>query len=539
MKKSAIILILCLATNLLLAQSNPFVKGYNVNADGMSTAHNFRQTNDHGFILSSIHGLSGPDSAGISTYNYLIKLDANGQPVWTTKYPKIACYPPSRDANAVTQARDGGFAVATGYYYCSGNYFGKFGILLIKTDSLGTISWSKAFTGPGTCAANCIQATSDNGFVLAGTTWDTITHQQSYFMIKTDSLGQPEWQKTYHNPYYTNGGDYGVFYSVIQTHDGGYLAVGDGLDPCNYGSVVRLDANGEVLWSRKNGGNYSLFNDVQETSNHQYIVSGKNFIAGSAFLICKMDDFGNTIWAHEITTYQNTPTELTSVVVENDGYTFAGVIDTNYQQSAILHTDTSGNVMWCHSFPQPYPTICPSIALADSGYAYSSSYVNVNGNNGWYVAMDIIKTDQQGWSTCTMQTPPYTVNTFSPLGTVILNTVTEDYPVFTLNIQSVPVSLTDTSFCLFTGIAEESSSSVNLFLYPNPTNGNAYLQLPKDGAKYQITLYNELGQLVDVLPETTSPIVELPTSGLATGMYVVRATTEKGINLNIRLIKTE
>ena len=79
MKKNALLLILWLLTNLLLAQNTPFTRAYKLYGDPMNTMNNFRQTSDHGFVLSSDHILQGPDSAGITTYGTLVKLDANGQ----------------------------------------------------------------------------------------------------------------------------------------------------------------------------------------------------------------------------------------------------------------------------------------------------------------------------------------------------------------------------------------------------------------------------------------------------------------------------
>ncbi|MGL5892022.1 MAG: T9SS type A sorting domain-containing protein, partial [Bacteroidia bacterium] len=104
------------------------------------------------------------------------------------------------------------------------------------------------------------------------------------------------------------------------------------------------------------------------------------------------------------------------------------------------------------------------------------------------------------------------------------------------------VFLMDTTICPYvagTGTEEALPTSSNLYLYPNPTNGNAFLQLPNDGAKHQITLYNELGQLVNMLRATTEPTVELPTSGLAAGIYVVHVITENGNSQHIRLVKTD
>lgn len=537
MKRNVMLLLWSLITNLLSAQSNPFVKAYMVRADPIYTAHNFRQTADKGFILASDHILSGPDSAGITTYGYLVKLDAAGQPTWTIRYPKIPCYYPPNDADAVTQAADGGYAIATSLYYCTGNYQGYGVIWLIKTDTAGTVSWSRSFSCKGISIVNCVQPTSDRGFILAGMTKDTLTHVESYLMIKTDSMGQAQWQKTYHS--HDSSSVYGAFNSVIQTHDGGYVACGQGLAPCNYGSVMRMDANGDIIWSRKPQGELSRFTDVQETNDHHYIISGlgpdqNNLLVHRMY---KMDDWGNTTWAQELISFPSQD-RLSSVVVEDDGYTFAGCTDTGFQQSAIIHTDTSGNVMWYHTFPQNYPTISPSIALADSGYAYNTT-CQTNGSNGWFIGLGVIKTDQQGWTTCAMQAPSYIVNAIPRLDTLDIIAVDENFPINTPDLVSQVVNLNDTTYCSFTGITETQPSSSNLVLYPNPTNGNAYLQLPQDGRKYRVTMYNELGQLLNIALQTTGFTVELPTSTLAPGIYVIRAINEDGIAQHIRLVKTE
>lgn len=326
MRRSILLLLLTLTANLLLAQTAPFVKGYMVRSDPMYTVHNFRQTRDHGFILATDNILSAPNSSGVSTFGCLIKLDAAGQTQWSVQYPKLCVGSPS-DANAVVQAADGGYAVATLSYFCAGTFAGQGSILLIRTDSTGAILWSTTFAGAGTCYPNCVEATSDNGFIIAGSTRDTITHVVSYFMIKTDSLGQLQWEKTYNSS--IPGSLYGIFYSVIETHDGGYMAVGHGLDTCNYGTVIRLDSNGDVIWSRKTVGVLSFCFDVAETDDHHYVVAGKgpNAVTGyQEHRIYKLDDLGNTLLSQAIIMFGSD--QLSSVVVEDDGYTFAGICDT-------------------------------------------------------------------------------------------------------------------------------------------------------------------------------------------------------------------
>lgn len=195
--------------------------------------------------------------------------------------------------------------------------------------------------------------------------------------------------------------------------------------------------------------------------------------------------------------------------------------------------------MWYHTFPQTYPTIYPSIALADSGYAYNATGTN-NGGNGWWINVDIIKTDLQGWTTCMPQIPPYTVSAVRPLIPFNLLAVSENYAVGTPDLASQLVSVSDTTFCVSAmGVNDPQASSSDLVIYPNPTNGNAWLQLPQEVQKYKVTLYDELGQVVDIPLQTNGFTVELPTAALATGVYIVCATGEDGVSVYARLVKTE
>ena len=120
-------------------------------------------------------------------------------------------------ANSVIQTSDGGYALAgiTRSYGAGGSDF-----WLVKTDSAGNEEWSKTFGGENSDWARSVIQTSDGGYALAGYTGSYGAGGEDFWLVKTDSSGNEEWNKTFggENP------DWAL--SVIQTSDGDYALAG-------------------------------------------------------------------------------------------------------------------------------------------------------------------------------------------------------------------------------------------------------------------------------------------------------------------------
>ena len=90
-----------------------------------------------------------------------------------------------------------------------------------------------------------------DGYLVAGNTFGYGVGTYNGFFAKFDFDANLIWSKAY-------GTDLAqLFYQVLQTQDGGFLAVGlvihprpDGGSPC---LAVRTDADGELLWSKSTG----------------------------------------------------------------------------------------------------------------------------------------------------------------------------------------------------------------------------------------------------------------------------------------------
>ena len=172
-------------------------------------ARSVKQTSDNGYILA---GYTQPSSGSLFDM-YLVKTDSIGNTLWTNSYGGFD----DRAAYSVQQTRDGGY-IFVGYNPFAGGV--EYDIYLVKTDSTGDTLWTRTFGGNEPDRAYEVLRTMDDGYVIAGNTESFGSGFSDFYIIKTDSLGDTLWTRTY-------GGDMGEYArSIRQTHDGGYIIAG-------------------------------------------------------------------------------------------------------------------------------------------------------------------------------------------------------------------------------------------------------------------------------------------------------------------------
>jgi hypothetical protein len=226
-------------------------------------------TSDGGYIIGGVTSSSGAGSRDM----VLIKTDSDGNLIWQKTHGGMS----SDGAWFVQNTSDGGYVLAGWTFSYGPGFIGN--AWLVKTDSSGNQQWQQYFGGDDADRAYSVQQTTDGGYILTGYTDSFGAGLYDMLLIKTDSLGNSEWLKTFGG----SGRDYGQ--SVQQTVDGGYIVVGYTL---SYGAggddlwLVKADMNGNLEWNITYGGSSSdVGYCITETSDGGYIITGHTLSYGA------------------------------------------------------------------------------------------------------------------------------------------------------------------------------------------------------------------------------------------------------------------
>jgi len=331
------------------------------------------QTKDGGYAIAGntySYGAGGVDA-------WLVKTDPAGQKQWDKAYGGTG----GDYIKSVVQTSDRGYALA-GITNSFGA--GQEDFWLVKTGSSGEMLWSKAFGGAGTDWAYSVVQTSDDGYVIAGVTNSSGAGSYDAWLVKVDSAGNMQWNRTY------GGANYEEARSLVRTSDGGYAFAGS---TSSYGAgdhdfwLVKTDSNGNMQWNKTYGtpSTEAPFSVVQ-TKDGGYALAGiavtssAGILPNDDFWLVKTDLNGNMQWSQA---YGGTGNDGESSLIQTDdggyalvGYTYSygagqpssyGTGETNFW---LVKTNSSGYMQWSKAYGGDYGEAASSvIQTVDEGYA--------------------------------------------------------------------------------------------------------------------------------------------------------------------------
>ena len=309
-----------------------------IGGSGSETLLSVQQTADGGYILSGYSGsnISGDKTensiGGFSTVDYwIVKTDTAGNILWQNTIG-------GSDDDllfSVQQTTDGGYILG-GYSRSniSGdkteNSNGDYDYWVVKIDAAGNIQWQNTIGGSGADYLRSIQQTADGGYILGGYSYSYISGDKTetsiggsdYWLVKTDTGGNIQWQNT------IGGSSYDYFNSIQQTADGGYILGGYSSSHISgdktensFGNkydywLVITDSLANIQWQNTIGGSGDdQLYTIKQTVDGGYILGGgsNSSISGDKtegnrdtteitddYWIIKTDASGNIQWQKTI-----------------------------------------------------------------------------------------------------------------------------------------------------------------------------------------------------------------------------------------------
>jgi hypothetical protein len=318
------------------------------------------------------------------------------------------------------------------------------------------------------------------GYIIAGDAENPETGIDDGYLIKTDSSGNIQWNKTY-------GISENIsFNSVKQTSDGGYITVGSGSVRDIY--LIKTDTSGAFLWSKTFGGFRAAHaSSIQETTDKGYIIVG-----------------GEISYSQDMDAY-------------------------------LIKTDSDGNMSWSKLFGDWGNEVGASVwQTTDGGYILVG---NSDSFGAYYSECYLIKTDLNGYTGCYMNTPATIEDTASLIMANPATITTNPVFVTTIYVFNVGTGGTMINLCSTVGL-EDVVYKYSFSISPNPASTTITISTPTTPNKNTFMTIKDITGKEVLKSKLTQEQNVVDVSGLSQGVYFVRVTDDRMVMVT-KFIKSD
>lgn len=395
---------------------------------------------------------------------FFTKTDINGDTLWTKHYPRDQYAYYTGLSNSLIKTYDNNYAFA-GTIINLLDTIDEGNCLLVKLTNAGDTLWTKNFGGSQLDIANAVIQSSDSGYVLIGSTSSYGSGLSDIFMIKTDSLGNFEWQKTF-----GSGLDEEAV-CIQNTLDGGYVISGR---KGGGSHVVKVDSLGNSQWQFSYSGTTGI-SYIKQLADSTYILSGGGSVVGLGYqcYLMKINKDGSAAWQK----YYGGPSDewlySAPIILDDGSIVVSGIAAYGVQYGLLLKADSLGNEKWLRTY-----------------------YKNTIYNDFF----DVKRTSDNG---------------FVMTGTTYVST----QDLWLIKIDSNGCEIANCNV----GIDEFQISDSKLQAYPNPATSEINISLiGEDLIDYQIFIHNILGEVQKTKIENSKISLE----AFSSGVYFITAIKE-------------
>lgn len=421
---------------------------------------------------------------------------------------------------SVLQTKDGGYLVCglTENYTAS-----NINIYLMKVDSLGQFEWHELYGGSWQDFGQYMEQTHDNGYIICGFTNSFGQGLYDAYIVKIDSVGGFEWQNTF------GGSDYEYAYCVKQTSENGYLICGSTQSFGNGardGFLTKTDSTGNEIWTKYYGGSnndglYRLINDGDSV----YYLCGYTYSSGAgaddAFLV-KTDTAGNIIWQK---TFGSPNSERGMCFAKRDNIIWIGAYSNNFGNGAqtwFLKCNTAGSLLRDTTLGGVNNDIPFELDIADNGDILLCGETNSYGAGGTDVYLLRVDTNYNKiWETYfgeTLDESGFSIKATQDGGCIISGST------YSFNIDYSDVYLIKTNALgEATDISNFTLKQEHISIYPNPTTDAIIIESKNSSKIDKVSIYNLNGKnLSTTFPNNKH--AKTPIKQFANGTYIIEVS---------------
>lgn len=203
---------------------------------GDDRGYDIKNNRSGGYLLLGSTNSFGNGGSDI----WLINTDSEGNEIWSKTYGSSN----NEYGRSIIDSDDGGYLI-----FATSESFGNdnTGLHNIKIDSTGLEEWNKSFGGFYGKNGNVVRKSPNGGYILISSRYNFNDNSYNMWLIKMDSNGSTEWTKTFGD----SNNDYG--FGIAITSDNGFILTGS---TSNYGNsssdlsdiwVIKTNLNGETL----------------------------------------------------------------------------------------------------------------------------------------------------------------------------------------------------------------------------------------------------------------------------------------------------
>jgi hypothetical protein len=285
-----------------------------------------------GFIMAGSVNEKGLPYSHDDEDLWLVRYNDVGDTLWTRKYGGAG----AEICNDFKRTQDGGYVI-TGSTRSFGA--GSADFYLVKTDSLGNLQWQKTYGGAKVDVAFSVVQTSDGGYILSGYS-NSYSSSYDLLVIKTDEAGGEQWKKNYG----TNADDYAG--RIIQLREGNYLV--PSATPNSLGNPIgklyKLNLEGEIIWLKNfNYSNLTAFMGAPIENEDKTIIFHGAIDSPIRGWLVKLTSEGDTLWTKSYAKREDRSNYIYDLKATSDGgYIFCGSANDSIQKAWIVKTDCFG-----------------------------------------------------------------------------------------------------------------------------------------------------------------------------------------------------